>query len=794
MPVISSSIPSLANGVSQQPSSLRLSSQAELQENALSSVVKGVQKRPPTRHLAKILATTGNDSAYIHTINRDSVERYTVVLLNGDLKVYDMTGAAQTLSFPNGKTYLNTATPSTDMVALTVADYTFIVNKTVTTALASSPTAPTNHKQALVYVKQVTGRSSYTVVVNGTTVATYNTGSTPPPDWDTGLVASTLAGLMVTALGAGWTITVSGSVILVDKTSGDFTISTTDAQGDLFMYSIKDNIQRFADLPVRAFDGFRVKVTGDSTGLYTGYYVKFVDSNTSSNAGTWVETTSQGIKLSLDATKMPWQLVRTSAGHFTFDKATWDNRAVGDAVSAPDPSFIGRTFNDIFFHRNRLGFLSGENVILSKAGHFFDFYPDTVTQVLDSDRIDIASNHTKVSTLLSGVAFDDAFMCFSQSTQFVLAGADILTPKTVTLKPVTEFECVANVPPVWTGKVVYFPIPSGSYTGFREFLQLPVTGNKDALEITSHVPAYIPAGVFRVATNANAGTVVALTTGERNALYVYRYYWNGDQKLQSSWSKWTMASAGTDIILSADFIQTDLYLVIQRTDGVHLEVMHLAEGTTDVGFTFQVNLDRLWGPTGSYSSGTGLTTWTLPYAEPVSPLNGLQVVLGPAFSTPNRVGQVLTIARPSPTTITAVGDYSAGYVAVGRPYTYKYRLSTQYVKEPVKGGGPNGPYAAVTSGRLQLNNMTLSFDKTGYFRVEVTPLSRPKNTYVYTGDITGGPGTLVGATGLDTGTFTFPVLTRNTQAQIDIINDTYLPAAIQSFEWEGKYHLRSQRV
>ena len=77
MALISKTIPNLVQGVSQQPEVLRLSSQATSQENGFSSVVEGLKKRPSTEYVAKLSSTTPNN-AYMHTINRDTTERYII--------------------------------------------------------------------------------------------------------------------------------------------------------------------------------------------------------------------------------------------------------------------------------------------------------------------------------------------------------------------------------------------------------------------------------------------------------------------------------------------------------------------------------------------------------------------------------------------------------------------------------------------------------------------------------------------------------------------------------------------
>ena len=138
MSLISSSIPNLINGVSQQPPSLRLNTQAEAQENGLSTVVEGLRKRPCTEHVATLSGVPATvDSAFIHTIRRDDNEFYTLIITAGALNVYDKNGTqvSVTSNPATAINYLSGLTdPSTEISATTVADYTFIVNKNKTVA------------------------------------------------------------------------------------------------------------------------------------------------------------------------------------------------------------------------------------------------------------------------------------------------------------------------------------------------------------------------------------------------------------------------------------------------------------------------------------------------------------------------------------------------------------------------------------------------------------------------------------------------------------------------------------
>ena len=81
MPLVSSSIPNLINGVSQQPAALRLASQAEKVINCMPSPVEGLKKRPASEHVAKLFTgSVANDPPYCHIVDRDGSIQHLLVI------------------------------------------------------------------------------------------------------------------------------------------------------------------------------------------------------------------------------------------------------------------------------------------------------------------------------------------------------------------------------------------------------------------------------------------------------------------------------------------------------------------------------------------------------------------------------------------------------------------------------------------------------------------------------------------------------------------------------------------
>lgn len=131
-------VPSLHNGVSQQPDAVRSPDQCEEQVNGWSSLADGLLRRQPSEHIKRLGAPASD--ALVHQITRDADEKYVVIFSGGQLRVFDLEGNEQTVTAPNGWGYLSGVTdPRTDLSMTSAADYTFIVNRKKTPAMAATP-------------------------------------------------------------------------------------------------------------------------------------------------------------------------------------------------------------------------------------------------------------------------------------------------------------------------------------------------------------------------------------------------------------------------------------------------------------------------------------------------------------------------------------------------------------------------------------------------------------------------------------------------------------------------------
>ena len=820
MAVISRAIPTLLRGVSQAADNTKQADHADIQDNADSNPVTGLTKRSGIQYVTNLSSSTlGN--VHIQTINRDVNERYVAIFSNGDVKVYELDGTEKTVNKPDGTTYLNTSDPRSVIKTVTIADYTFVVNTSVTAAMDSTLSLTSaNITQAVVFINQVSDKTTYSLTVDGVTV-TDDTSS------DSTLSTTQVATDLVSGLNSGltgFTIARNGPVIHIKKSDGsNFSIDGNDTQGNTHMTVVKDTIQRFTDLPTVSPNGYVVEVKGDENTDFDNYYVKFVTNNGNAfEEGQWEECVEPGIEFKFNYDTMPHVLVRQADGNFRFARVDgdtytlsgvtytlpkWGERTVGDLDSAPSPSFIGSKINNVFFFRNRLGFLADDNVVLSRAAEFFNFFPETVLSVIDSEPIDVAASHTKVAILRSAVTVEQELVLFSDQTQFVLTSStDNLTPRTANVVVATEFESDDDAQPVGAGSSIYYLSKRGSFANVREYIYQRDLVIRESSNITVHVPKLIPSNLFKFAVSTSADVLVCLGTDNPNKLYINRWlYGQQYQKILNSWSTFTINENRS--IKNVDFIGSDLFLVIEEANGTTLEKIPFENEFTEDNATFEYHLDHkvteaTTGVSVAYNSTTNVSTFTVPYR-----LRTNMNVVGRYLSSSetstfvNQQGTTLTL-KPgqvisttnttdgSASTITATGDFRNSKFIIGEPYEMHYRFSQQRLTEG-QGGRSSGE---IISGRLQLHHFYIKFEDTGFFKVEVTPENRDTSTHKFTGRFLGAASSTIGSINLESGSFKVPVMSRADRVNIDVKNDTFLPTTLASAEYEAMFHMRSRRI
>jgi hypothetical protein len=797
MTLITSAIPNLINGVSQQPATLRLASQAEEQSNFLSSVTDGLKRRPGSRFLAKV-SNSSWDDAFLHTINRDRTERYLVAIRDGLLTVYDAkTGVQRTVNAPGGFSYL-TGGAKNSFRAVTVADYTFIVNRDKI-AQMDAATTPARQNRAIINVRAGNYGKKYRVFINGILRGGFDTpdGSQPAhiDSVRTGFIADRLHGTLSgtiampagTTQGAGSFTSftyqlLADTVIITSSSPTPFTVTVQDDTGGTAIVAVVSKTQRFTDLPRNAPNGFSVEIVGDNTSNFDNYHVTF---ESEGSAGVWQESAKGGEQFRFNPTTMPHILVRETNGTFTFRAAEWADRKVGDQERIPNASFIGRKISDVFFFRNRLGLLADENVILSKQGEFFDFWRDTATTVLDTDPLDLAVSNTKVSILNHALPFNQSLLLFSDGAQFMLQAGDILSAETAYVAQATEFESTAGVRPVGVGQYVYFPVPRGSFTGLREYYVEEGNEQNDALDVTSHCPRYVPKDIFRLSASTSEDLVVAISAAAPNTLWVYKFYYGEGGKLQSAWSRWDFSTE--DRLLSAEFIESELYLTVARDDGTYIERLDIESGALDDEATIYYHVDRgtfLTG--GTFNASANTTTFTLPFATN----EDLWVFVGGGDGVFPETHVPPILARPSPTTVLLAGNWVGRKLFAGVRFRSHYKFSTLFLRTQETGGG----VLAMDDGRLQVRRMSVNFARAGYFKTTVTPEGRTPSVREFTGRRLAASSATLGQVELSDGRFSFPVMGRNKGVSIEIESDHFLPCAFTSAEWEATYHTRARRV
>ena len=273
---------------------------------------------------------------------------------------------------------------------------------------------------------------------------------------------------------------------------------------------------------------------------------------------------------------------------------TWSGRIAGDEKTALEPSFVDSYIQNLNFFRNRLVLLADESAILSAAGADYGrFFPETVQTTVDSDPVDLSCGGTSINLLVSSVAFANTLLLFSRHSQFRLdSGTNVgsaISPKTAGIAQMTNFEMDTSVDPIAVGRNTYFPIPKGSFSGVREFFLPDSSGSVPLSEdVTASIPRFIPTNLCSFTSCVAEDAIVVISKDQPKRIYLYKFFFEEDTKLQSAWSYWEVK--GDKSILGGGVKGSDLFVIVQYTDGVYLEKVSLRPEQVDAGTEIEICL------------------------------------------------------------------------------------------------------------------------------------------------------------------------------------------------------------
>lgn len=781
----SQTIKNLVSGISQQAPTQRFPEQLESQLNGLSTESSGLQKRPPTIFVKKLMSALDENAVpYLHFIDRDSSEKYIVYFYNNEIYVFDVAGNQYTVEYKEDRDYIATSNPKDDLRVITVADYTFIINRKKTVHMRSEKSPNTFATQgAMAYVKQGQYGRTYKIWVNGNEIASFETpdGSdkSHTKQIDTHYIASQLA---TAARNKGYTVDLGDCWLRIH---GATSIATQDGFNNQAMIGFTSAIQRFNLLPSTAPDGYTVYVKTDPSGNEAGsYYIKYNDAEK-----VWEECLKPDILLGLDNSTMPHTLIRQADGRFTFQRADWTDRKVGDEDSNPLPSFVDSTLNDIFFFRNRLGFLSGENIILSESAEYFNFWMTTASDILDIDPIDVTTTTNRVNILNYAIPYDGELYCFSDNSQFVLRSDTTLSPKNTALVELTGFTSAPDCRPVRSGRNLYFASKRAEYTSIMEYYTVQETSEiKNAQDITSHIPNYIPNDVYYIEAGTNENIMLILTKGAKTKAYVYKYLFQNEQRVQSSWSEWDFGGR----IYGVFFVGSMLYIVLNRGSSHVLEKINFTTSSTEdfpEAENYRVYLDcKKVTTSGVYDDLNEVTSFDI---KAIYNLNSASDITEIGIVLDDNTYRAFTSGEIANGIIKVEGNYQGKNCIVGVPFDFNIKLSPIYIRQTDN----QGKIKAVLNGRLQLRYIHINFVDTGSFTVSVAR-NDTQGSYEYkmTARNIGTKSAVLGKVPLESGLFKVPIQSLNKNVDIIISSDTSYPVSLIDLFWQGTWVSRSREV
>ena len=679
MAAVTQKISNYLSGVSKQADSKKLPGQVRECLNGFPDVTLGLTKRPGFKFISKLKNSGGTDfsgtqldGAKWFYINRDATNKYIGCITpeasgtNGTIHVWNAaTGAVCTVtdkatnSAIGAHSYLTGAKSNYDV--LTVDAATFIANDKVVVTTQAAPTFVANSRGTILISTLPDGESSiqgqaFEIKIGNATGNTHISSSPRVITHTSG--ASDTYETILTALETkvnaenitGLTVTKYANQLQLDyvisSTRTPFTLEAKGGADNKRLVVYQDHALDEASLPPNSFHNHVVGITNGSRDQTDDIYAKFVADNSAAGSGYWKEGLAPNVSPGLTATTMPYRLVNTGTNTFDFEVIPWVDRMVGTDLTNAHPSFVGKTIKKLFFHDDRMGFLSEDNVILSKSKNPFDVYRITARRYTAGDRIDLNCASLRPCKLFSVKPFRQGLVLFAKNQQFLMYGQDNgqLFGESAKIAPISNMEMSDDVEPIDIGTHMNFISKTPNFVRVFAMSTKGLGESPDILDIGRVVNEWITIDVDTLVASVQ-NEFIAMSSQASNEIYFYKTYSDGKELLMESWFKWSLPGTVQGLALDQD----DMFCVTKQGNQYTISKSNLTQSpevaiiTNAQGQKINPCMDLYAQATSvSYDSANDLSKCYLPYANLPDEKNVLIVSGTTAAGTFNNSGFTIT--------------------------------------------------------------------------------------------------------------------------------------------------------
>lgn len=768
-------------GVSQQVARERLDGQVTLQDNMLSDTVSNLRRRPGATFAYQL--SIGNATAdSILAWDTDLAGVRCQIILNTVDGVIRVLGPAyNVLATLPASAYLQTSNPTAIQVA-TVGDEFFFANTGVMPTLGPSLTTGDPSYRGFFFIKAGAFSKTYEVRVQnarGSFTASYTTPSgaaqgdaeKASPEY----IANQLASQVIANYSNNtnirtYAVTDASFVYVYSSDSADATNLTlsTPSGVNYMVASGNSYLSQESDLPSR------LPVQANGYIIRTGEYASPRYYKYDSTKLAWLECGAYSSPLTLS--NVPISI--TNTGGWQLLTTPFEGRFSGDSETNPNPAFTTRGITGMGSYQGRLVLLSGATVNLSASAKPRRFYRSTVTQILDSDTIEIGASAASSAAYQYAVPFQKDLLLFSSKYQAVIPGSNTaITPRTASVVVTSSYNADMTSHPIPLGRTLMYPAPrSADFFGVLEMLPSQYTDSQyTSSDSTAHLPRYLP-GVCRFSVASSVANMVLFApSGDKNSLIVHEYTWGDTNKVQQAWHRWTFKYPVAAVYFSGQLV----HVLFVKNGLLVACTVDPRSGNTNASGERRSYLDMSTFAD-VVNNNVQYPAWLQAFDPTALGDLRLSVATGPTSGEP--VG-----FTASGTTLTTVRSFPNGRVNVGFPYTSAFSPTPPMLKDA------NG--VKISSNKLTILRFMVGTNNSAQYNVAVADAATSADTTMTAGTLYFSSAELalgVGRTGKDSVSIV-PCRTAADTTSLVVSTSGVGELNLVSLEYVGRSHEKIRR-